>query len=70
MKRLPPLNRKRVLRIAHLADIHVQPELDAAAGMASAIEHAQNLKDKPDMILQGGDAIMEALAADKARTKT
>ncbi len=63
-------NRQRVLRIAHLTDIHVQPELGAGEGMAVAIEHAHNLKDRPDIILQGGDAIMDALAEDKTRTKT
>lgn len=62
--------RRRVLRLAHLTDIHVQPELGAGEGMAAALEHAQNLSDKPDLIVQGGDAIMDALAADKARTRT
>lgn len=41
----PP--RQRALRIAHLTDIHVQPEMNAAAGMARALQHAQNLPDKP-----------------------
>lgn len=69
---LPPESptRRRVLRIAHLTDIHVQPELGAVEGMAAALEHAQNLGDKPDLIVQGGDAIMDALAADKTRTRT
>ncbi len=62
--------RRRVLRLAHLTDIHVQPELNAAAGMARALQHAQNLQDKPDLIFNGGDAIMDALGADKARTQT
>lgn len=68
---LPPEreNRQRVLRIAHLTDIHVQPELGAADGMAAALEHAHNLQDRPDIIFQGGDAIMDALAADKARVQ-
>lgn len=62
--------RRRVLRLAHLTDIHVQPELSAAAGMARALQHAQNLQDKPEIIFNGGDAIMDALGADKARTQT
>src|SRR5262245_619880 len=61
---------KRVFRIAHLTDIHVQPEKDAPRGMARALQHAQNLADKPDIIFNGGDSIMDALGADKARTKT
>lgn len=62
--------RRRVLRLAHLTDIHVQPELNAAAGMARALQHVQNLQDKPEIIFNGGDAIMDALSADKARTQT
>ena len=62
--------RQRVLRLAHLTDIHVQPELNAAAGMARALQHAQNLQDKPEIIFNGGDAIMDALGADKSRTQT
>lgn len=62
--------RKRSLRIAHLTDIHVQPENGAPKGMEAAIEHAQGQKDKPNMILTGGDLIMDALGADAARTKT
>lgn len=59
-----------MLRLAHLTDIHVQPELNAAAGMARALQHAQNLQDKPEIIFNGGDAIMDALGADKSRTQT
>ncbi len=65
----PNPNRKRNIRIAHLTDIHVQPEKGAAKGMESAIEHAQGQQIKPDLILTGGDLIMDSLAADAARTK-
>ncbi len=65
-----PLNRQRLLRIAHLTDVHVQPEQSAPEGMARALQHAQSLSDKPDIIFNGGDSIMDALKADKARTKT
>lgn len=67
---LPNPARKRVLRVAHLTDIHVQPELGAPKGMESAIEHAQGLKDKPNMIITGGDLVMDSFGADAARTKT
>ncbi|MBS1721267.1 MAG: metallophosphoesterase [Armatimonadetes bacterium] len=67
-----PINpkRKRALRIAHLTDIHVQPERGAAKGMEAAIEHAQGQKDKPNMIITGGDLIMDSLGADADRTRT
>lgn len=64
------LSRKRTLRIAHLTDIHVQPEQGAPQGMARALRHAQSLAIKPDVIFNGGDSIMDAFGADKARTKT
>lgn len=62
-------NRKRTLRIAHLTDIHVQPERGAPKGMEASIIHAQNQADKPDLILTGGDLIMDCFGADAARTK-
>ncbi|MBS1705181.1 MAG: metallophosphoesterase [Armatimonadetes bacterium] len=65
----PNPNRKRVLRIAHLTDIHVQPERGAAKGMEAALEHAQGQRDKPDIIFTGGDLIMDSLGADADRTK-
>lgn len=60
---------KRVLRIAHLTDIHVQPERKGGEGMAHAFEIVNDLKDKPDLILTGGDLIMDSFGADKARAK-
>ncbi|MBI2514057.1 MAG: metallophosphoesterase [Opitutae bacterium] len=67
----PPANpaRKRVLRAAHLTDIHVrpdQPDLQhPAAGMAEAIRHAQAQAERPDLLLFGGDCIGDALYTPK-----
>jgi 3',5'-cyclic AMP phosphodiesterase CpdA len=66
----PKPTSKRALRVAHLTDIHVQPEKDAPRGMAAALHHAQSQKDKPDLLLTGGDQIMDAFGADYDRTKT
>lgn len=63
-----PARRRRVARFAHVTDIHVQPELEAAKGMAAMLHHAQNLKDRPDFIMTGGDLIMDAWGADYGRT--
>lgn len=60
---------KRVLRVAHLADIHVQPELRAGHGMVACLHHVQSLKDRPDLILTGGDLIMDSFESDDARTQ-
>jgi 3',5'-cyclic AMP phosphodiesterase CpdA len=65
--------RRRVLRIAHLTDIHLQPELDAGRGLTTCFSHVQSLPERlgteaPDMIITGGDTIMDAMDADMART--
>jgi len=62
--------RKRSLRLAHLTDIHVQPELAAADGMTAAVKHVQSLDDPPNLILTGGDMVMDVLGVDSARSKT
>ena len=58
----PPGGRRRVLRIAHLTDIHVQPELHAGEGMAACLRHAQE-HYKPDLVINTGDAIFDSMAA-------
>lgn len=59
----------RSLRIAHLTDLHIQPERSAAEGVAACLRHAQSLDVPPDLIVTGGDLIMDGFAADEARTK-
>lgn len=61
--------RKRVLRLAHLTDIHVQPELNASLGMAAALRHVQSLTSPPELLLFGGDSIMDSFEANDARTQ-
>ncbi|MGE0482096.1 MAG: metallophosphoesterase [Phycisphaerae bacterium] len=61
--------RKRVLRFAHLTDSHIQPERMADQGYAACLRHVQSQKDKPELIVTGGDLIMDGFAADEARTK-
>ena len=57
------------LRVAHLTDMHVMPDgamgVSAETGFSKALEHAQSLARKADLILQGGDAIMDALHTGK-----
>lgn len=60
--------RNRSLRIAHLTDIHIQPELAAAEGLAQCLKHVEGQADKPQLIVTGGDLIMDSFAADEART--
>src|SRR5262249_31622445 len=54
-----------VLRIAHLTDIHVEPDERSADGLARCLRHVHALDDRPDVIFNGGDAIMDALGRDE-----
>jgi len=60
--------RARSIRIAHLTDVHVEPERRAGQGLASCLHHVQAQKDKPDLILTGGDSIMDCFEATVERT--
>lgn len=60
---------KPALRVAHLTDLHIQPELKAAEGVARCLAHVAE-HAKPDLILTGGDLIMDAFDEDEARTRT
>lgn len=65
------------LRIAHLTDLHVGADLldptlepgTSQRGLARAIRHAQNLPRRPDFILQGGDAIHDALGQPREQVE-
>ncbi len=61
--------RKKTLRFAHLTDIHVKPGQVPETGMAKALHHVQGLKKPVDFIINGGDAIMDSLQADKPKTQ-
>ena len=63
-------NRPRPLRVAHLTDMHVQPELRAGEGYAAALRSLKTLDPVPDLILTGGDHIMDAFEKDAKRAKT
>jgi 3',5'-cyclic-AMP phosphodiesterase len=62
-------SKKKTIRFAHITDIHVKPGIIPETGMAKALQHVQQLKPKVDFIINGGDAIMDALEADKQKTQ-
>ena len=62
--------KKKPLRFAHLTDIHVRHDTVSMSGMSKALHHVQRLPQKVEFIINGGDAIMDALDADKEKTKT
>lgn len=55
----PSKDARRVARIAHLTDVHVQPEHAAGEGFAACLKHVHTLQDPPELILFGGDSVME-----------
>jgi 3',5'-cyclic-AMP phosphodiesterase len=61
---------ERSLRLAHLTDVHVQPELAADKGMVACLKHVQALADRPQLILSGGDSVMDSFGQTRDRTKT
>jgi 3',5'-cyclic-AMP phosphodiesterase len=60
--------KKKPIRLAHLTDFHVKPGIIPETGMAKALHHVQQLKQPVDFIVNGGDAIMDALEATKEKT--
>jgi 3',5'-cyclic-AMP phosphodiesterase len=64
---LPSRKHADTVRVAHLTDFHVQPELDAPRGMAKCLHHAQS--HNPDLIVNTGDCVMETLHVDRARAQ-
>jgi 3',5'-cyclic AMP phosphodiesterase CpdA len=56
-------SRKRLLRVAHITDIHVLPKWDSDRGFTACLHHIQNQPDPPAMILNTGDCIMDATRA-------
>ena len=61
---------KRSLRFAHLTDVHMQPELDAPKWLASCLHHVQSHTEKPALIINTGDCIMDALKQPRDRVET
>lgn len=49
---------RRSLRLAHLTDVHVQQEKGGGEGFAACLRHAQAQADKPELVLFGGDNVM------------
>lgn len=61
--------KKKPLRFAFLSDFHIKPGKVPEEGTAKALHHVQRLDDRVDFIINGGDAIMDALDADRAKTQ-
>ena len=55
-----PKTPKRVLRVAHITDVHIHPIIGAAKGFERCLHHIQGLDIKPDLIINSGDCILDA----------
>ncbi|MBX3315256.1 MAG: metallophosphoesterase [Phycisphaeraceae bacterium] len=55
------------LRMIHMTDMHVQPERRAYEGLLACIRHAAG--QSPDIIITGGDLIMDGFEATERRTR-
>lgn len=60
--------RKRVLRLAHITDPHVQPERAAALGFTQCLQHIHAQPDPVELILNTGDTIYDSMGKNAART--
>lgn len=57
-------DRKRAIRLAHLTDFHIQPELSGDQGVVACFKHLQNQADKADLVLTGGDTVFDVFEHD------
>lgn len=62
--------KRRLLRMAHITDTHIQPERGAAEGVELAFKHIQLQAEKIDLVVHTGDIIMDGFAARDGRTRT
>ncbi|MDX2114273.1 MAG: metallophosphoesterase [Planctomycetota bacterium] len=60
--------RKRAVRLAHMTDSHIQPERGAFDGVAACLTHAMGLADRPELVVTGGDLIMDGFEQPRERT--
>jgi 3',5'-cyclic AMP phosphodiesterase CpdA len=58
---------KRKFRFVHMTDLHIQPELRAAEGVAQAVRKMLSLRVRPDFVITGGDHVMDVLSASAPR---
>lgn len=49
----------RLLRIAHITDVHILDQKNAEASFARVVAGINSLKDKPDLIINTGDTVMD-----------
>lgn len=63
------VNKSNGFRVGFLTDVHVKPTEAAETGMRKAFRHVNALRPKVDFIINGGDAIMDALKGSKEKVQ-
>lgn len=53
-------SRSRSLRIAHITDCHSKPKLKAEKALKSVFRQLNGMQDKPDLIINTGDSVLDA----------
>lgn len=61
--------RQRMTRIAYLGDVHLMPRRRPMNGLADCLHHIQNQSDRPTLILNGGDTIMDSVSRSRRDTR-
>lgn len=64
-----PNERKKVLRIAHITDVHLPAEEKPKLAFKKVLQEINNMKDRPDLIINTGDTVMDMNGKD-AETNT
>src|SRR5690349_15779386 len=52
-------NKKRLLRIAHITDVHILDRKNAEICFERVVRAINNMNDKPDFIINTGDTVMD-----------
>lgn len=63
-----PKGAKRALRMVHITDVHLTPDAGVVVRFRETLDEIYKMEDRPSLIVQGGDAIMDAFAATKAKS--
>ena len=66
---LAATNAKPSIRFAFMTDVHIKAGTIPEEGMRKAFKHVNALRPSLDFILNGGDAIMDAMKATKAKVE-
>lgn len=61
--------KSRVLRIAHLTDMHISNDVDAIKGLEQCFRYLQNMQDPADIIINGGDTINDGLYKTRSEVR-